>query len=375
MKTLRTTTAVGGIDAAAVLNALLAHLTEHEFEVRPQDAGWLLDYDGAHIFFLAKGDSLNAEIMAPTQELLFDARMMVHHHLAEFAACDSTAIRWEGDQPAFERPPAFRVLTVVSAQHLTPHMRRLRFRAEDLARYADNENLHCKLLLPQPGVTQPEWPTLGPDGLPCLPSGEKRLDMRTYTIRHIDPQAGWMDIDFVLHEDAGPGAAWAQRAQPGDQIGVSGPGGRSARPAAWMLLAADETGLPAIARIAESLPSGTRGEIMIEVQNAEDELPLSMPESMSLRWLHRNDQRPGQSSLLRHSILACDIPSEEDRFVWVAAEFTTAQTVRKWLRDTVGMSGKEQLVVAYWRLGVDETNMKSGGRTDKAEETVRDAGR
>lgn len=362
MSTFRTTTAVGGIDAAAVLNALLAHLTEHEFESKRQDAGWLLDYEGAEILFMAQGDTLRVEIVAPTHELLFDARMMAHHHLAEFAACARDSIQWDGDQPAFERPPAFRILTVISTHDITPHLRRLRFRADNLARYANDENLHCKLLIPQPGVTQPEWPTLGGDGLPSLPTGEKRLDMRTYTIRRLDPQAGWMEIDFVLHEDAGPGAGWAARAQPGDQVGVTGPGGRTARPAAWMLLAADETGLPAIARIAETLPPDTQGEIIIEVQNATDELPLTKPDGMTLRWLHRGDRVPGQSPLLQDAVLASHIPVEGDRFVWVAAEFATAQTVRKWLRDTVGMSGKDQLVVAYWRFGMDETSMKSGGR-------------
>lgn len=362
MREFHTQTAVRGIAAPAVLEALLAHLTEHEFIATRGEEGWVLDYESARIVFTAHHDCLGARITAPTQEALFDARMMAHYHLAEYAACDPADIEWEGDQPAFIRPPAFRVLTVLHVEDLSPHLRRVRFQGNDLGRYERADDLHCKLLLPQPGVVEPEWPILGDDGMPRFPEGEKRLDMRTYTIRRLDTVAGWIDIDFVLHDDAGPGSRWAARARPGDQIGVSGPGGRTARPAAWMMLAADDTGLPAIARITEQLPPQTQGEVIIEIQSAADQIPLNIPAGMRLRWLHREHRRPGVSTLLQEAIQACDIPAAGDRFVWVAAEFSTAQTVRAWLRDGLGFSGKDQLVVAYWRHGMDEATMKSGGR-------------
>lgn len=371
MKSLHTKTALDGIDAAAVLDALLAHLREHELVATARDGGWLLDYEAAQILFVVDGDTLHTAITAPTQESLFDARMMAHYHVAEYAGCEPAAILWEGDQPVFERPPAFRVLTVTSIEDVTPHLRRVRFRGDDLARYERDDDIHCKLILPQPGVNEPEWPRLGADGLPSFPTGEKRLDMRTYTIRRIDAKAGWMEIDFVLHEDAGPGSNWAARAQPGRQIGISGPGGRTARPSAWMLLAGDETALPAIARIVEGLPAQTRGHVIIEVQDAADEVALAPPSGMSLRWLHRGAAAPGTTTQLRDALFACAIPQEGDRLAWVAAEFSTAQAVRAWLRETVGLRGKDQLVVAYWRRGMDETRMKSGGERQaggKAEE-------
>lgn len=102
--------------------------------------------------------------------------------------------------------------------------------------------------------------------MPNFPKGDKRLDIRTYTIRRIHAQQGWFEVDFVLHEDAGPGSRWAAQATKGQQIGLSGPGGRTASPAGWMLLAGDETALPAIARIGEALPAATTGVVIIEVQ-------------------------------------------------------------------------------------------------------------
>lgn len=361
MTALRTRTTVSGIEAAPVLEALLAHLAEQEMVATIHEDGWRLDYESAQIVFSAHADTLRVDINAPTPESLFDARMMVQYHIANTAGCEMGAIEWAGDKPTFERPPAFRILTVTNVMDLTAHMRRVRFKGTNLSRYDRAEDLHCKLLLPQPGTIEPEWPVLGPDGMPQYPEGEKRLDMRTYTIRRIDVIAGWMEVDFVLHDDAGPGTAWATLAQPGHQVGILGPGGRTARPSSWMLLAGDETALPAIARIAEKLPSDTRGEIIIEVGGAADELPLTAPSGMNLRWLHQGAQPAGTTTQLQEAIFACAIPSDTDRFAWVAAEFSTAQAVRPWLRDTVGMSGKEQLVVAYWRLGMDESRMKSGG--------------
>jgi len=355
-----TRTAVEGIDAATVLSCLLAHLSEHDLNAVADQDSWTLDYDGARIVFLARRDTLQAEVQAPTQEALFDARMMVHYHVAEFADRDPELIHWQGDKPEFERPPAFRLLDVAGIEDLSPHLRRVRFRGTDLHRYQTDDHIHCKLLIPQPGDTCPQWPTLGTNGLPKMPEGTKRLDMRTYTIRRIDASAGWMEIDFVLHQDAGPGSGWAARAQMGHQLGVSGPGGRTARPADWMLLAADETGLPAIARIVEGLPGHTRGAVIVEVQDAGDEIPLHLPAGMEIHWLHRGQAPAGSTTHLRDAILAYPIPAGGDRFVWVACEFATAQEVRPWLRQTIGLDRHEQLVVAYWRQGIDETRMKGG---------------
>ena len=361
MNTLRTWTSVSAGNAPAGLDALLGHLAEYEMVAHASPDGWLLDYEGAQIRFAAHAGTLCAYITAPTPEKLFDARMMAHHHIAEFAPCKPDAVKWEGDKPAFERPPAFRVLTVLHTQPIGPNLRRVRFRGNDLARYAVGDNLHCKLFFPQPHVAEPEWPTLGEDGLARYPAGDQRLDMRTYTIRRIDASEGWVEIDFVLHDDPGPGSEWAAQARPGLQVGMMGPGGRRPRPSAWMLLASDDTGLPAIGRIVEALPADTRGEIIIEVQKADDEVPLEVPSGMNLRWLHRGHEAAGTTTLLQDAVMACVIPEVEDRFAWVAAEFSTVQTLRPWLRDTTGLLGKDQLVVAYWRRGMDETQMKSGG--------------
>lgn len=354
----QTRTTVRNIQAEQVLAQVLTHLREHDLIAANQNDAWHIDYADTKITFVAQRDALHAQVTAPSQAALYEGRMMVFHHIQEFSHCEPDAIQWEGDAVALAHPPAFRVITAAAVSDVSPHLRRVRFHGDDLARYDRNDNIHCKLLFPQPDVAEPEWPTLADNGMPLFPKGEKRLDMRTYTIRRINAAEGWFDVDFVLHEDAGPGSRWAAQAKVGQQIGLSGPGGRTAPAAHWMLLAGDETALPAIARICESLPADTKGQVILEVQTAEDQITLDMPAGMTVQWLHRDKAAAGAATLLTDTIQRCFIDAKADRFVWVGAEFATAQTVRAWLRNTVGLSGKEQLVVAYWRRGMDETQMK-----------------
>lgn len=55
----------------------------------------------------------------------------------------------------------------------------------------------------------PDW---GPEG-PILLEGQQRPLNRTYTPRRWDPEAGELTVDFLLHGE-GPGANWAEQAQP-----------------------------------------------------------------------------------------------------------------------------------------------------------------
>ena len=94
--------------------------------------------------------------------------------------------------------------------------------------------------------------------------------MRTYTVRAARPELREIDVDFVLHGATGPASAWAERAAAGDEVVLIGPnarfpgptGGFEWRPPAGarcLLLAGDETAVPAVCAIVEALPAGPRG--------------------------------------------------------------------------------------------------------------------
>jgi NADPH-dependent ferric siderophore reductase len=128
---------------------------------------------------------------------------------------------------------------------------------------------------------------------------------------------------------------------------MAGPGGRGAKPADWMLLAGDETALPAIARILESLPATAQGIVVLVADTADDAIALRHPPGFRIEWL---DRRSGSVDFVS-AVTAIDIPSADTRFCWAGAEFDEIQTIRRHWRDTVGLSSGEQLAVAYWRKG------------------------
>lgn len=373
MTLLQARTSVRSERADEAMAAVVEHMLEHDIAVRREGARWVAAYEGGRGQLWLEDGQIHAEVAAPGVELLQDMKLMLAHLLLGATGAADAALAWDGDGAAMLRPPAFRELQVLAVRDLTPHMRRVRFACDDMARYAQDSNIHVKLLFPQPGVAEPEWPTLSASGLLRLPEGDRRLDMRTYTMRAmgvdgVDSEAGgangWMDVDFVLHEDAGPGSTWAARAQPGQRIGMTGPGGRTATPADWMLLAGDDTGLPAMLRIAAALPAHTRGHVFVEVQGPQDEQPVQAPAGLQWHWLHRGAAEAGTTTLLIDALRAVRWPDllaghPASRFVWAAGEFDTAQAVRQWAREERGLEKHEQLVVAYWRRGMSESDFKA----------------
>src|ERR1700677_271806 len=73
-----------------------------------------------------------------------------------------------------------------------------------------------------------------------------------------------------------PATNWARRAGIGDQIVAEGPRGRTTvrGPADWRLFTGDETALPGIAAMIESLPAGERAFAIGEGAGAGDEQPV-----------------------------------------------------------------------------------------------------
>jgi NADPH-dependent ferric siderophore reductase len=199
------------------------------------------------------------------------------------------------------------------------------------------------------------------DGRIVWPQGSHGVSLRRYTARRQDvgpahaagpvPEgSGELDIDFVLHGD-GPAAAWAAAAGPGDVLGVASAAPLGDAPAGWLLLAGDETALPAIGRILDAAPPGTRGVALIEVAGPEEEQLLPNPAGIELCWLHRGTREPGLSTLLVDAVAALDRPAGDDVFAWVGAESATVRAVRADLRDRWGLRRNQHHAIGYWRRG------------------------
>ena len=240
------------------------------------------------------------------------------------------------------------VLTVVSVGDVTPSVRRVALSGSPAAVSAAGPTV--SLLVPRVGDPAPRWPRVAKDGRIVWPDGAHGVSLRSYTARRQDRGAGLVEIDFVLHGD-GPAAAWAAAAVPGALLGSAGGGSLGERPAGHLLLAGDETALPAIARLLAEAPPTAVGTALLEVAGPAEEQPLQAPAGVTVRWLHRGAVPPGESTLLVDAVAGLDRPPGDDVFAWVAAESAAVRAIRADLRGRWGLGRAQHHAIGYWRRG------------------------
>lgn len=208
---------------------------------------------------------------------------------------------------------------------------------------------HVKLVFPEPdgSLRLPErngamlrWPRPAPTS-------------REYTVRRYDPATGELDIDIVPH-DGGLASDWAHAVEPGAVVHVAGSPGGLIVPHTYdrYLLAGDITALPAIARWLEELPRTARGWAFVEVADAGEEIELSAPEGVEVRWLHRGDAPAGTGGALERAVTAVTVPEGERVYVWVAGEAGQIKPLRRWVRDVLGLDKADHDITGYWKRGV-----------------------
>ncbi len=217
--------------------------------------------------------------------------------------------------------------TVIGIEDLSPAFRRVTFGGPGLENFGINghpRDLRLKLVIPPGEATEPRFDLIGflaeqsAAGVPWYQAWlqvdeSERGCMRTYTVREWRDDVRELVVDMVLHTDAdghsGPAAGWAETAQIGHRLHIIGPtrdhdgvyGGIEFDPgdADQILIAGDETAVPAIASIFESLSGrDVRGKAVIEVPTAADVLDLALPEGFEIEWLPRGDAASGRSSNL-----------------------------------------------------------------------------
>jgi NADPH-dependent ferric siderophore reductase len=115
-----------------------------------------------------------------------------------------------------------------------------------------------------------------------------------------------------------------------------------------MILAGDETALPAIARIAAEVPAGTRLTIFLEVADASEEQVLVSAGQLDVRWLHRNGAEAGTTGALADSVKEALERASADVFVWAGCERSEARDLRDFLKAR-GHDRQRMSVGAYWQ--------------------------
>ncbi|HEX2132343.1 MAG TPA: siderophore-interacting protein [Actinophytocola sp.] len=239
-------------------------------------------------------------------------------------------------------------MTVHTVTDLAPHLRRITFRAPELAEHRCNgPDEYFGLMMPPAGQTAVTLPSADRfnvrQAIRGLPE-DRRPELRWYTVRAHRPADAEIDVDFVLHGDAGPGSRWASAATPGDEVGFRAGTATYAPPpgATRHLLAADETALPALSAILESR-NGADPHAYVEVPDASYEQPLAG----EVTWLHRGTDAPGSRVL--PAIAAAALPTVD--YAWLCGESALATGLRRHLVRDRSVDRRRIMFSGYWKLG------------------------
>ncbi|HWD64568.1 MAG TPA: siderophore-interacting protein [Solirubrobacteraceae bacterium] len=174
---------------------------------------------------------------------------------------------------------------------------------------------------------------------------------RSYTVREWDPARRRLTLDFVVHGERGVAGPWAARAQPGDALELSGPGGAYApsTEADWHLLVGDDAALPAIAVSLSRVPAGVPAFAVVEVGTPEHRQPLSSPGELEVVWLNRS-AGPGEDPTLQlEAVKALELPGGRGQ-AFVHGEATTVRLIRRHLLVERGLPPGLLSASGYWKL-------------------------
>ncbi len=190
---------------------------------------------------------------------------------------------------------------------------------------------------------------------------DRPVRMRTYTVRAYDAARGELTIDLVVHGDVGLAGPWAATAAVGDQILVVGPGGGYSPDPTYdhHLLVGDASALPAIAVTLERLPADAVGHAVIEVADADEELPLAAPPGVAVQWVHQGSGVAGLA--LVDAVRALPWPGGRVQ-CFVHGEAGAVRELRRYLRVERGLPATDLSISGYWRLGADDEGWRASKR-------------
>lgn len=201
-----------------------------------------------------------------------------------------------------------RTLTVLEKRHFTPRMIRIVLRGEDFEDFTTpSADDHIKLY---------------------VPDERGDLEGRDFTPRRFDAETKKLTIDIALHP-AGSAVRWAEQAQIGDAVAISGPRGSLmiADDFDWWLLIGDETALPAIGRRVESLAKGVRAITLVAVNGPAEEQVFDTRADHHAIWIHRAPDEATSAQPVLETLKRIELPLGEG-FVWIAAEAKVARAAR-----------------------------------------------
>ncbi len=261
---------------------------------------------------------------------------------------------------------------VVTTERLTPGLMRVTLGGGDLEHLTmpDATDSYVNAAFRPAGATYDE--VFDPQAVRDTHPDQPQPARRRYTVRAWDAAAHLLTIDFVVHGDEGVAGPWAAAAAPGDVLVFTGPsGGYRPEPTAdWHLFAGDEAAVPAIGAALEALPDNAIGQAFIEVAGPEDEIALTAPSGVEVRWIYRGgradlvpeDQAGDNAPLIAAVKEAAWLPGQVQVFIHGEAQ-TVMHNLRPYIRKERGVDAKwAGSISGYWRRGRTEETFRQWKR-------------
>ncbi|MEM9061123.1 MAG: siderophore-interacting protein [Pseudomonadota bacterium] len=337
-----------GVAFHAMRQVILAQAKTSGLEVL-EDAPGSLTVQTAHgLIGLRPGAKTETAGLVAAQDpvWLFNMKNAVVQQMRHLMPEVAEAMRWSDGDSEGSLPPNFRFVRATDVQQLGSVFLRVTLVGEDLSNHRD-ESIHFRLLQP-PKDVEAEWPSVAPNGSTVWPDGPGAPHKPVYTTRSIDHRTNTLVTDVYIHE-GGRTYEWAKEIMEGERgrrvVGLIGPSGGGLLDADRVLLASDETGFPAAARLLENLPEDAAGELLLEADEGEAcDYPITAPDGIRVRWLARSKGE----SLADETLAALD--HHIDANVWFAGEKGDARKIRETAKS-MGWDAKKLRVSGFWSSG------------------------
>ena len=227
---------------------------------------------------------------------------------------------------------------------LGPVFLRVTLAGEDLSSHKDDA-IHFRLVQP-PKEAEPSWPSVAANGSIQWPEGPTAPHKPVYTTRSIDHGKNTLVTDVYIHA-GGRTTEWAQEIMAGDRarrvVGIVGPSGGGLLAADRVLMASDETGFPAAARLLENLPEGATGEVILEAEHGSAcDYPITAPPGVKVTWIARS----AGDTLDKATLDA--LPAHRGAKVWFAGERQQAAAVRE-AAKSLGWAKEDLRISGFWK--------------------------
>lgn len=187
--------------------------------------------------------------------------------------------------------------------------------------------------------------------------GNPVSESRTETVVDHNIESGYLDLDVLVHGE--PGAergligAWAARAPLGSPAVVMGPKGSVvlAGEPGHVVLAADDSALPAVRRYLALLGPGITGDLLLETRHDLEPLGIEPAAGLRVSILTPDADRPSAALVAALATLPDPVDAAE-RFVFACGEQSIVAPVRA-LLGRWGIDVERAVVKGYWRRTAD----------------------